>query len=132
MLESDDTTVLVHYLEGQASRRLLTNEDGTPLKPPSKRRKASSKAGNEAMQQAAIPQQVDLPPQTPAEQAPILAQQGDAVAAAPPSLPSPADLSNMPVCFDLLCCTLPFFHPVICLYDGFFNCCAVCVLSGIH
>jgi hypothetical protein len=96
MLDSEDTTVLVHYLEGQASRRLLTSEDGTLVKPPSKRRKATAGAPSEAGDQIPMAQQAEMPAQPVTE--PAGSQQVEAASAPPPSLPSPADLSTMPVC----------------------------------
>lgn len=42
LLDGSDNVVLVHYLEGMASRRMLTQADGTPSsRPPARKRRAS-------------------------------------------------------------------------------------------
>lgn len=59
LLDSDDTTVLVHYLEGQASRRLLTDENGATIAKPSQRKRKAQKTTPVPPPQEQAPAQLD-------------------------------------------------------------------------
>jgi hypothetical protein len=68
LLDNEDSTVLVHYLEGMASRRMLTNADGVTLSKSAsavRRRKTSAAVGaaggGKVVHESPTPQP-DVPP----------------------------------------------------------------------